>query len=80
MSVGWALWVWCEISLAVTRPFSLQCLQERGYISTVRCAGAVNKGVWHCPRNQQDVAIKLLQDGAPEQDRVKFPTSSHCLE
>ena len=28
--VGRTLWVWCEISLAVTRPFSLQCLQERG--------------------------------------------------
>ena len=34
--------------------------------------GTVNKGVWHSPRSQQDVAIKLLQDGAPEQDRVKF--------
>ena len=34
--------------------------------------GTVNKGVWQCPRSQEEVAIKLLQPGAPEEGRVKF--------
>ena len=34
--------------------------------------GIVNKGVWQCPRSQEEVAIKLLQPGAPEEGRVKL--------
>lgn len=34
--------------------------------------GTVSKGVWLSPRGQIEVAIKLLQAGAPEDSHVKF--------
>ena len=34
--------------------------------------GTVNKGVWHSPSGSVDVAVKQLQLGAKELDRVKF--------
>ena len=34
--------------------------------------GTVEKGVWKCPRGEEEVAIKLLQSGASDEDRVKF--------
>lgn len=34
--------------------------------------GTVNKGVWQCPRGNQNVAIKLLQKGATDDNHVKF--------
>ena len=34
--------------------------------------GTVEKGVWESPRGEEEVAIKLLQSGASDEDRVKF--------
>ena len=34
--------------------------------------GTVNRGFWQCPRGEVEVAIKLLQPGASDDDRVKF--------
>ena len=34
--------------------------------------GTVYKGFWKCPRGEEEVAIKLLQSGASDEDRVKF--------
>ena len=34
--------------------------------------GTVNRGLWQCPRGEVEVAIKLLQPGASDDDRVKF--------
>ena len=34
--------------------------------------GTVEKGVWKYPRGEEEVAIKLLQSGASDEDRVKF--------
>ena len=33
--------------------------------------GTVEKGVWKCPRGEEEVAIKLLQSGASDEDRVR---------
>ena len=34
--------------------------------------GTVNKGVWESPMGAMDVAVKQLQPGASEEDKVKF--------
>ena len=34
--------------------------------------GTVSKGFWQCPKGKVEVAIKLLQPGASDDDRVKF--------
>ena len=34
--------------------------------------GTVNKGVWESPMGALDVAVKELQPGASEEDKVKF--------
>ena len=34
--------------------------------------GCVNKGVWHSPEGQVDVAIKTLKAGSTEEEMVKF--------
>ena len=34
--------------------------------------GTVNKGIWQSPMGAMDVAVKQLQPGASEEDKVKF--------
>ena len=34
--------------------------------------GTVNKGVWESPMGAMDVAVKQLQPGASEEEKVKF--------
>ena len=34
--------------------------------------GTVNKGVWEGPMGAMDVAVKQLQPGASEEEKVKF--------
>ena len=34
--------------------------------------GTVSRGFWQCPKGEVEVAIKLLQPGASDSDRVKF--------
>ena len=34
--------------------------------------GTVNKGVWESPMRAMDVAVKQLQHGASEEEKVKF--------
>ena len=34
--------------------------------------GTVNKGIWQSPMGAMDVAVKQLQPGASEEEKVKF--------
>ena len=34
--------------------------------------GAVSKGIWQSPMGAMDVAVKQLQPGASEEEKVKF--------
>ena len=34
--------------------------------------GTVMKGVWLLPGGSKDVAVKMLKEGSPEEDTVKF--------
>lgn len=34
--------------------------------------GTVNKGIWQSPNGTVEVAVKMLKDGAGEDDKVKF--------
>ena len=34
--------------------------------------GTVNKGIWQSPMGAMDVAVKQLQPGASEEDKVRF--------
>ena len=34
--------------------------------------GVVSKGVWQSPKGAMDVAVKQLQSGASEEEKVKF--------
>ena len=34
--------------------------------------GTVNKGIWQSPMGAMDVAVKQLQSGASEEEKVKF--------
>ena len=34
--------------------------------------GTVNLGVWQCQQTAVEVAVKMLQPGAPEEDAVRF--------
>ena len=34
--------------------------------------GEVNKGIWQSPMGALDVAVKQLQSGASEEEKVKF--------
>ena len=34
--------------------------------------GTVNKGIWQSPMGAMDVAVKQLQPGTSEEDKVKF--------
>ena len=34
--------------------------------------GKVNKGIWQSPAGAMDVAVKQLQPGASEEEKVKF--------
>ena len=34
--------------------------------------GTVNKGIWQSPMGAMDVAVKQLQPGASEEEKIKF--------